>query len=140
MAQIEFDDRKLSDDPQELSRQLDIAELAAVWIEAIRAHALEKLKRQERIPNWGLTPTRPVRRWSDENLADQTATMLGLSPGDTHRAELRSPAQLEKLVSRRVSRAAWDTHLAPLVESHSSGVKLMRDGDPAEEFGDVDGH
>jgi hypothetical protein len=127
MAKIEFDDEKLSDDPNELSRQLDVAALASVWIEAIRAHALEKLQRQERIPNWGLVPTRPVRRWKDETVVEHVVSELGLSPGDTHRSELKSPAQLEKVVQKRVSRSAWDTRIAPLIESHSSGVKLNRE-------------
>lgn len=139
MAKIEFDDKKLADDPNELSRQLDIAERASVWIEAIRAHALERLLRQERIPNWGLTPTRPVRRWTDEQAAEQVTTMLGLSPGDTHRSELKSPAQMEKLIQKRVSHSAWDKHLAPLVESRSSGMKLLRENEPEMEFEDAHG-
>jgi len=137
MAKLEFDDRRTTfDDPVELSRQLDIAERASVWIEAIRAHALERLQRQERIPHWTLTPTRPVRRWTDEASVEQVTMNLGLLPGDTHRSELKSPAQMEKLVQRRLSRAHWENELAPLVQSHSSGVKLLRENDAAEEFGE----
>ena len=140
MARIEFDDQNtLVDDPAELSRQLDTAERAAAWIEAIRAHAIDRLQHQERIPNWGLVPTRPLRRWRDVLAAQDACATLHLDRGDILKEpEIKSPAQMEKLVRKRISTRAWDEVLSPLVESHSSGVKLQRENDLFEGLGDAD--
>ena len=140
MARIEFDDQNtLVDDPAELSRQLDVAERAETWIEAIRAHAIDRLLKQERIPNWGLTPTRPVRRWRDVVAVQDACVTLHLDRGYIlEEPELKSPAQMEKLIRRRINTRAWDEVLSPLVESHSSGVKLRRENDPFEGLDDAD--
>jgi hypothetical protein len=140
MAKIEFDDQQiLFTDPDELSRHLDIAERAQAWIDAIRGYALERLQRQERIPNWGLVPTRPTRRWTNiVDVQDACIDVLHLDRADMMRdPEIKSPAQLEKLVRRRLSARAWEQTLSPLVESHSSGVKLHRENDPLEAFDDT---
>jgi Protein of unknown function (DUF2800) len=130
MAKIEFDDDRVRvDDPVELGELLDVAARARAWCDAIEVYGLEQLKRQVRVPGWSLVPTRPVRRWSDVDAVLKELHSTGMD----HRAvewKLRSPAQVEKLVrqaerSNQISPDAWD-RLSPLVESHSSGVKLQR--------------
>jgi len=134
MAKIEFDDGRVKvDDPAELSRLLDVATRARAWCDALDAYALEQLKRQVRVPNWSLVPTRPVRKWRDEGTTISTLADLGVH--DIYRSDLKSPAQIEKLVRKQKSARAWDDQLAPLVESVSSGVKLQRDGSaPFEDY------
>ena len=70
MAKRDFADHVLPDDPAELARNLDTAERAQMWINALQAYALEQLQRQVRVPGWELVPTRPTRKWID----DETVT------------------------------------------------------------------
>ena len=68
MAKRDFADHILPEDPAELARNLDTAERAQMWINALQAYALEQLQRQVRVPGWELVPTRPTRKWiEDEN-------------------------------------------------------------------------
>lgn len=123
MAKKDFAQHTLPGSPDELAEALNTAVLAEAWIDAIRSYAMEQLKQQVRIPGWGLGPTRPVRRWKDESAVQSIASLLGYGP-DAYRHDLLTPAQMEKLAKRKGT--SWDTQFAPLVESVSSGVKLVR--------------
>ena len=143
MAKRDFADHVLPDDPAELARNLDIAERAQMWINALQAYALEQLQRQVRVPGWELVPTRPTRKWSqDEETVAGTLQLFDVPDNVIWETRLQSPAQIEK---RPVARRAVpqgtleDQHLADtLVESKSSGVKLARSPPPdaAKEFSD----
>jgi hypothetical protein len=115
----------LPSSPEKLAEALDLADQAETWIKALRAYATEQLKAQVRIPNWGLVPTRPVRRWTELGVSQVETNLvtLGLAR-EGHRSELLTPAQMEKLARRKGH--TWDAWFGPYVESHSSGVKLAR--------------
>ena len=132
MAKHDFADHTLPVTPTDLADALNTAVLAETWIDAVRGYAIEQLKSQVHIPGWGLGPTRPVRRWVDEVEAENRLLDHGFTPVVIHRNELKSPAQIEKLVKQ--SPGVWG-ELSPLVENHSSGVKLVRtDNDPRGDF------
>jgi len=137
MAKKDFADHILPDDPKDLAEQLVTAERAVMWADALRTYAVEQLQRQVRIPGWGLEPTRPTRRWVNEDQVEKVIAPLDWH--ETHRLDLKSPAQLEKVV-RSKHRALWDDHIAPLIESRSSGVKLTRTDttDATQDFMDGD--
>lgn len=141
MAAVEFDDERVRiEDPEELGKMLVTADRAVVWAEALRNFAVEQLQRQVRIPHWSLVPTRPVRRWRDVEAAERKVLdLLGaLKVKEAFRDDLKTPAQVEKIIRKRVGNDAWETAMSPLVESHSSGVKLHHDTEPADpEFEDV---
>jgi hypothetical protein len=135
MAQQAFDDT--FDPPQtkdDLANELDLAERAQLWIDRIREVALDRLKHQERIPGWGLVPTRPMQKWIDEDQA-RPVLVQNFGPGVVE-TKLRSPAQVEKLVGR--SNQTAQAFIEPLVERVSSGVKLARTTSAQEDFSDVD--
>jgi hypothetical protein len=134
MAKLEFDDSRVKvDDPDELSRLLDVAQRARAWCDAVEAFALDQLKRQVRVPNWSLVPTRPMRRWIEEGAA--AAMLNGVGAHGIYKNDLKSPAQIEKLVRKQFNNQTWDDRIAPLVENVSSGVKLQRDGSaPFEDY------
>jgi hypothetical protein len=137
MAKRDFADHVLPQDPAALAEALNTAQLAETWIDAVRGYAIEQLKSQVHIPGWSLGPTRPTRRWTDEALIEAMLMDHGLTPTVTHRHELKSPAQLEKLL-RRQSPSIWG-QVNALIEMHSSGVKLVRaDNDPAKDFDDAE--
>ena len=139
LAKREFGGHALPEDPRDLAKQLDLAERAVMWADALRTYALEQLQAQVRIPGWGLEPTRPTRRWVREAEVAAELARENLPMEITHKLELRSPAQLEKQVKGLVPRSWWDTHVAPLIETKSSGVKLARtDNDPAKGFTEGD--
>lgn len=137
MAKMEFDD--IPGDPGELARALETAERAELWIARIREFATDQLQRQVRIPGWGLVPTRPTRKWlyPDTDVASRLA-VLGAVHDDVWETRIRSPAQIERQLSRtRGGRRIW-SEAATMVEARSSGLKLGRDGttDPREDFTD----
>jgi hypothetical protein len=143
MAKRDFADHILPDDPAELARNLDIAERAQMWINALQAYALEQLQRQVRVPGWELVPTRPTRKWiDDEAKTAETLNLAGVKDDVIWETRLRSPAQIEKALSRSaVQSSVWRNQLADsLVESKSSGVKLARtrNADAPGEFNDTD--
>lgn len=132
MAQRDFADA-LPADPNDLAAQLDIADRAVTWANAIQAYALEQLRRQVRIPGWTMVPTRPTRQWIDDETVVAAALGVAGVPDDViWETRLRSPAQVEKKVSCRVWSPVSDT----LVHSVSSGMKLARDdrSDAGQEF------
>jgi Protein of unknown function (DUF2800) len=141
MAKREFDDGDMPQKPSDLAHALDVAERAQLWIDRVREYALEQLQHQVRIPGWGLTPTRPTRKWvSDE---DEVAARLldeGLNRRDVWEQKLRSPAQVEKQLRRLgMTGRGWDVLASELVEAKSSGVKLSRTGTTAgEDFVDAE--
>jgi hypothetical protein len=145
MAKREFADHVLPDNPDDLAKQLDIAERASAWINAVHDYAVEQLKAQVRIPGWELVPTRPTRKWQRDE-AEVAAALRGLGVGDAviWETRLRSPARVEKLLSNSEhGRQVWsyvETH-PPLMKSVSSGVKLARANTPdaREDFSNVDG-
>jgi Protein of unknown function (DUF2800) len=122
------DDDKLStlpSTPEKLAEALDLADQAEVWIKAVRAYATEQLKAQVRIPDWGLVPTRPMRRWTEAGVSQVETNLITLGlTAEGHKVELLTPAQMEKLARRKGHK--WDAWFGPHVESHSSGVKLAR--------------
>jgi hypothetical protein len=141
MAKRDFADHMLPDDPDELARNLDIAERAQMWINALQGYAVEQLQRQVRIPGWELVPTRPTRKWiSDEPTTAGTLQLFDVPDNVIWETRLRSPAQIEKAMGRGARfRELWNGQLAgALVESKSSGVKLARAGktDAAGDFSD----
>ena len=122
----------------ELGKVLRDADTVKVHIEALAEQAQASIQAGVPVPGWSLVPSRPVRTWGVK--PDELITVLitecfpgGVAEGidiDTTLFEperLRTPAQVEKLVSPDV----WAV-LAPYVVSKSSGVRLIQDAtDPA---------
>lgn len=118
---------------EQIARLLDSADLIDTWLGAVRAHALHLAESGHTVPGYKLVPKRPTRRWIAPEQVAQALSALGVPSGDIYKEpELRSPAQIEKLLPKDLGRNAKDraAHLAPLVESVSSGVNLVPESDP----------
>ena len=124
-AKVDFDD---SAEGTELAGHLELAERVTLWAEAVRGFALERVKGGLIIPGWAEVPTRPRRTWDSPDTVQDILTRSGVN--DVVETKLRSPAQIEKLVKR--TPRIWDL-VAPHVQSKSSGTKLTRTGDGAED-------
>ena len=138
LARKQFDDAPLPQTPDDLSEELNMAERAMLWIDAVRDHAVVKLKAHERVPGWDLVPTRSTRRWKHSPAAvEQGLIYCNFDKTKIFQTELLSPARIEKLA--KADPMVSDLWLE-LVESVSSGVKLARVAGPAaqQEFDDVD--
>ena len=124
LAQIEFSEAPLSAPPDpaeltpdEIGRLLDAASVVEIWIRALRAHAHRELEAGREIRGWKLVNKRASRRWRDPATAMARLEALGLAAEDI--LELRSPAQVEKLLGRGRKR-----EIADLVVAESSGTAI----------------
>lgn len=122
-AAAQFDDQT---NGTELSKLLDLAETVATWAETVRVHALARAQDGMNIPGWGVVPTRPRRVWDDPKKVEALLASAGIN--DFMKVELKSPAQIEKLMKREPGYWAW---VEPHIESRSGGVKLARREAPA---------
>jgi hypothetical protein len=116
-----------------LAEHLDLAERVERWVSAVREFATAHIGKGETVPGWGLVPTRPVRAWADPHVVE-TALRGVFDPAELeafYRHELLSPAQMEKLLSKRKSDAVWRV-LRSHVLSKSSGLKLARGNGPPD--------
>jgi hypothetical protein len=130
-AQMEFAAAPLPSPPTpaslpagEVGRLLVAAELAELWIRALRAHAHAELEAGRIIPGWRLVPKRPTRRWRDEGRTVVELRALGLSEDELIERRLKSPTQVEKLVGSSRKR-----EIAALVVAASDGTTLARQTD-----------
>ncbi len=142
-AQLAFSPQKelLMPDPNsfrlpDLGDVLTACDQLEMWIEKVRAHAVNVLERGEKIDGWKLVEKKATRKWIDENL---TAVEALSEYGEDVFSEpsLLSPAQFEKKFGKKVKE--W---VAERVEQKSSGTTMVKDTDkrPAIEspFGVLD--
>lgn len=109
-------------DPVKLAQTLDAIPLVEARIKAIREFAYEEAERGNPPPGYKLVQKRAVRKWKDELSAAATLLKAGVAKGDVYeQPEMRSPAQIEKLVGKKVFAPIEAAH----VESVSSGHTLV---------------
>lgn len=114
-------------------------EIIQSYIKAVKAHAESEIKSGRPIPGFKVVERRAHREWGDEALAAGEAMLVTDDPHIFEEPELKSPAQIEKLVGKK----KFKEHLAQYTVKKSSGVVLVLDSDsreskylaPGEEFG-----
>ena len=106
-----------------LAEALGQIELLEGWIKDARKLAQELIESGIDVPGWKLVPKRATRQWIDENKAFVALLDMGLNADEL--AELRSPAQIEKVLKKR-NLALPDN----VVTSVSSGNTLAPADDP----------
>lgn len=93
-------------------------------IAAVREFAYQAALRGEEIPGFKVVEKRATRKWKDEAAASDA---LAASPACFTEPELRSPAQVEKVVGKKKFKSLLlDQH----IEKRSSGYTLAPDSDP----------
>ena len=84
---------------EQLREVLDAKPLIVKFLEAVEAHAKEKLENGQSFPGYKLVAGRSVRQWCDESQAEQTLMyMLG---DDAHERKLLSPSKAEKALGKK---------------------------------------
>jgi Protein of unknown function (DUF2800). len=105
--------------------QLDVLE---DWIGAMRSYVQTKLERGEEVPGWKLIARRATRKWTGPEAVADALKARGYADEEIFKQELKSPAQIEKLMGKK----AFSAHpISALVEKKSSGHKMAPANDPA---------
>lgn len=128
MARMEFGDDATPPGEMNaaaLAETLDRANVIEGWIKSVRAEAMSRIKANNPVPGWTVAPTRPVRKWTDENLAAKRLADLGVN--DLYNRSLVSPTQAEKALKT----LEWDfeAQVGDLVEKVSGGERLIREAE-----------
>lgn len=97
------------------------------WMSACRQLVTRKLEAGEDVPGMKLVAKRPTRKFTDEQSVVTTLTGLNVSKEQAYDFSLKSPAQIEKIVGKKL----FADFIAPFVSKESSGYKLVPASDPA---------
>lgn len=108
----------------ELGRNLEIAEQAIKWGQDMFSFAQAQAEQGACPIGWKLVQKRSVRQWKNPAEAEAILKHARVRAGQMYDKKLKSPTQIEK-----VNKKLYSNKLADLVESHSSGVTLVRDSD-----------
>jgi hypothetical protein len=97
----------------------DIIERAQAWVKDAKARIENEIKAGGSVPGWKMVEKRAERVWNDQTAVARWASTQGLSTDDLYSKELKSPAQMEKLVGKK-------NLPADLYSKVSSGFNLAR--------------
>lgn len=129
IARIEFDDMPLAVPPapetlpdEVFHDMLSKLHILDDWMKAMRGHAQARLERGIPVPGFKLVEKRATRRWADENETRQWLEAEGYRAEEIEKRELKSPAQIEKLVGKK-------NLPSELVTKQSSGYTMVPDSD-----------
>lgn len=111
--------------PEQIAEFLRMAPLVEARISAVREFAYQRACAGDNFPGWKLVEKRATRKWKDEEAATK---MLGQIPGAMKEPEIRSPAQIEKMLGKKKFAQYAEAH--DLVVKESSGVTLAPVDDP----------
>lgn len=79
----------------EISRALGFIKLLTPWANAVKASAIKRFKKGEKIPGYKVVHNRAHRKWIDEQeVIDELSCFYGI--GDITKTTLLSPSQMEK--------------------------------------------
>lgn len=108
------------------------------WLKSMREEIYLQLLRGVPVKGWKVVNKRASRKWSDEaKLEAALEKTKKLKPTDTHKTEMLSPAQMEKVLKKK--KVTLD--LTDFIVSVSSGTTLADESNTAEAVivGDVQG-
>lgn len=112
-------------DDEMLGKYAANAVLLQGWIDDLNALVQTKIEKGYKIPGWKLVAKRGTRKWAKEDDVVHWADGKGLEPREIYNTEIRSPAQMEKVLKKRKL-----TLPDELVVSVSSGATLAAESDP----------
>lgn len=93
------------------------------WFAALRLRIMRELAAGREVPGWKLVMKRARRVWNNAEEVEKWAVASGLYPSDFFTLDLKSPAQLEKVVGKK-------NLPEELYASVSSGLTLVPASDP----------
>lgn len=104
-------------------------------IKAIKSYFMAELTSGRKVPGYKLAYSRGTRKWKDEAMAaDYITAQYDIDPEDIFETELKSPAQIEKIVKGLKK----DKEFANLVHTPQGAPKLVPvDSEEANPFAEV---
>lgn len=94
--------------PEEMGNRVALLPLVQQWATATKAEALRRLLNGEPVQGFKVVRSKGGRRnWSDEKDVEGALRIWRLPAEQTHTVKLRSPAQLEKVVSKKKHPDRW---------------------------------
>ncbi len=127
-------------DPKELGKTLSMLSVMETWIKGVREFAYREAESGRPPPGWKLVDKRANRKWRDDVNQDNLARNLGLKAPEIVDTKLKSPAQVEKMLSKE-GKAVF--HQFVIQESSGKTLVEMADKRPSvkeravEEFDDI---
>lgn len=110
--------------PDRLSETLGMLNAMETWIKGVREFAYREAEQGRPPPGWKLVDKRANRKWRDDINEDNLARNLGLKQPEIYDTKLKSPAQVEKMLSP-AGKAVFDQ----FITKESSGKTLVPDTD-----------
>jgi len=106
---------------EQIADLLERAPVVEKFIDAVRDHAVQRIRNGESIHGWQMVPKRATRKWTDEAAALQALTDAGIDKSKLVLTEMVTPAVAEKLLGKD-KKAMVDE----LTTKESSGLTLGR--------------
>ena len=107
-------------DPKKLSETLNMLPTMETWIKGVREFAYQESQQGRIPPGFKLVDKRATRKWREDINQDNLARNLGLKPPEIYESKLKSPAQVEKMLSKE-GKKVFDQ----FVIAESSGKTLV---------------
>jgi hypothetical protein len=125
LAKLEFKPQ-LSYDPDKLAEALKFVPAMEAWAKQVREFAYAEAMAGRYPPGWKLVAKRATRKWitTEDVIVDYMLEATKLPPDDLYERSLKTPAQMEKLVSKQIGEG-----LRKFMESVSSGYNLVPEDD-----------
>jgi hypothetical protein len=130
LAKIEFKDIGPYN-PNKLSEALSFIPAMEAWIKQVHEFAYAEAVAGRNPPGWKLVPKRATRKWivpEEEIVKFMVAAKPGLMQESFYESKLKTPAQMEKLLSKQLGEK-----LRKLMDSVSSGYNLVPESDDRPE-------
>lgn len=113
-----------------LSERLDMIPLLQLFINATQAEGYQLLESGHAVPNYKLVAgKRGARRWSNEKKAEERVKRMRLKREDMYNMNLKSPTQLEKVLTENRYAALKDEGL---ITQSDGKATMVRSDDPRE--------
>jgi hypothetical protein len=106
---------------EQIADLLERAPVVEKFIDAVRDHAVQRIRNGESIHGWQMVPKRATRKWTNEDAALQALTDAGIDKSKLVLTEMVTPAVAEKLLGKDKKSIVDD-----LTTKESTGLTLGR--------------
>lgn len=126
LAEREFGPQQAYD-PAELSKALEWADIMKVWAQRVHEFAYQEAEQGHVPPGYKLVEKQARRYWIDPDPVVATLKEQGYEEFDIYKMDLKSPAQIEKLLGKKNKDLVAD-----YIEKRSNGHTLAPESDSRE--------
>jgi len=115
---------------EEMGNRVDMLPLVQQWATATKTEALRRLLNNEQVNGYKLVRSKGGRRnWSDEKDVEGALKIWRLPAEQTHVTKLKSPAQIEKVISKKKHPDRWEV-LQQFIIKKPGSPAIATESDP----------